>query len=475
MKNFNYPGQAVNPSLNRARASQPAATKTVPFDYVFQFALQGQRGNKVQDVVEISMEGVFVALSVGYSLVPDEKKTPQTFTPVVSKPGTLPAPALLPFFNLQDQNLTGVFVVGTPGADIDLLLLKSPPAQVFINAPNAGTATALSPFPQILGSAKISQSGIATIITPVVGSGSILCLRDKSNDTLSQPVEVGNPATATLGPDFRILNQPDAVKTSPAVGDSSLFVYGFPGTSVRVALLEKTTGLSFSVKNRAPNSQFDSFLIDSGNIPGAIVNPPPGVAAAAQVPLSVDDPVSGARVDKTLSSGDLLLVTATTPVVGVTTIPFSAFVVPPRRTVADITLGELEAGLEKNGSDLTRGFRLNANGGGLRAVDLPLDRLSDSTSSGLFATISAAAEEVSFLYSIDIGGTGREYQNKAIHNIAGLGVANGDRPFRPFAKPILFEPRSFIRIQVEELSRIPGTLYVVLQGYKMLGTSQAPM
>jgi hypothetical protein len=82
---------------------------------------------------------------------------------------------------------------------------------------------------------------------------------------------------------------------------------------------------------------------------------------------------------------------------------------------------------------------------------------------------------VSFLYSFDVGSTGREYQSKPIHNIAGLGSANGDRPFRPFAKPMVFEPRSSIRLQIEELSvGTAGTLFVVLQGYKILGTGRIP-
>ncbi len=80
---------------------------------------------------------------------------------------------------------------------------------------------------------------------------------------------------------------------------------------------------------------------------------------------------------------------------------------------------------------------------------------------------------VQFLYSIVDSGTGRELQNKAIHNIAGLGAADGDRPFRPFARPVPFVPRSTIRVEVEELSEGPlfadGTLYLVLHGYKRLG------
>ena len=80
---------------------------------------------------------------------------------------------------------------------------------------------------------------------------------------------------------------------------------------------------------------------------------------------------------------------------------------------------------------------------------------------------------VHFLYTIVDSGSGRELQNKSLHNIAGLGAADGDRPFRPFARPVPFTPRSTIRIEIEEVSFGPffkdGTLYIVLHGYKRLG------
>ena len=89
---------------------------------------------------------------------------------------------------------------------------------------------------------------------------------------------------------------------------------------------------------------------------------------------------------------------------------------------------------------------------------------------------------ISFKYSLIDSGSGRELQNQPIHNIAGLGEPNGNRPFRPMAKPMLFMPRSTIRIEVEEISegplygyddsvgrRIGAELFMVLHGYKMLG------
>jgi hypothetical protein len=90
---------------------------------------------------------------------------------------------------------------------------------------------------------------------------------------------------------------------------------------------------------------------------------------------------------------------------------------------------------------------------------------------------------IDFKYSIVDSGSGRELQNQPIHNIAGLGEATGERPFRPLAKPMLFMPRSTIRIEVEEISegpmygyddtatnqRIGAELFIVLHGYKILG------
>src|SRR5262245_24157803 len=239
MSQFGYANTIAAPQPSAPRRSEPASVKTIPFDYVFQFTLMGQRGNKVQDVVEISTEGLFIALSVGYSLILDERKTPRTFGPV------------------------------------------------------------------------IEDSGIE--------------------------------------------------------------------------------------------------------------------------------------------------LTATTT-----------------RPLAQITLGEVGTALRKLGADLTLGFRLNPDAANFFTSDLPFDQLSPEARDRVFETGRVAAEEVSFLYSLDVGNTGREYQNKPIHNIAGLGIANGDRPFRPFAKPIMFEPRSFVRFQVEELSGPPGTLFIVLQGYKMLGTGRIP-
>ena len=80
---------------------------------------------------------------------------------------------------------------------------------------------------------------------------------------------------------------------------------------------------------------------------------------------------------------------------------------------------------------------------------------------------------IDFKYSIVDSGTGRELQNRPIHNVAGLGGPNGERPFRALAKPMVFMPRSTVRFEVEEITDDGTTtaaeLFIVLHGYKMLG------
>jgi hypothetical protein len=77
-------------------------------------------------------------------------------------------------------------------------------------------------------------------------------------------------------------------------------------------------------------------------------------------------------------------------------------------------------------------------------------------------------ERVSFRYSITETGRGVDLQNQPIHNIAGLGVADGTRPFKKLLRPLLCLPRSSLRVRVEErVGR--GTLFIVFQGYKLLG------
>jgi hypothetical protein len=91
-----------------------------------------------------------------------------------------------------------------------------------------------------------------------------------------------------------------------------------------------------------------------------------------------------------------------------------------------------------------------------------------------FRAVAAPPERIAFKYALFDDGSGREFQSEPILNLAGLGASDGGRPFRYFARPIEFAPRSAIRMQITELSEFQGELHVSLQGYKTLGGFGTP-
>jgi hypothetical protein len=435
MSQFGYPNPRAIPQRGAVRTNAPPAVKTIPFDYVFQFSLLGQRGNKVQDVVEISTEGVFVALSVGYSLVLDERRTPQTFGPVINQNTLLRGPSLVPFFS--GDSLNKLFITGAPGAEIAVLLLDAPIL--------TGITILADERPPVLTSGTLRPDGTLLLaLDPGIRPGSKLLVWDRTNNLFGQLFEIGPSGpptfmTPVIGPD-------PTTKQLPAAGDSQAHIYGTAGSSVDLTVLK---GDKSAPIRRNTIALDDSF------------------------PFSQDASASGAKVSlgSPLSPGDLLIVgISPNNLLGVA---FSVFDIP-RVRLSNLSLGALAAGLERSGTDLTRGFKLTPEANSLLAANLAIDQVAAGTLGRIFETGAVAAEDVSFLYSLDVTGTGREYQSKPIHNIAGLGIANGDRPFRPFAKPVMFEPKSSVRFQVEELSGPAGTLFIVLQGYKMLGTGRIP-
>lgn len=140
-------------------------------------------------------------------------------------------------------------------------------------------------------------------------------------------------------------------------------------------------------------------------------------------------------------------------------------------TLSDAQKDVLEQKLLRTGFQLnpTLADRVLSQGG--RSFDV--DNLTQEERSRLFQAATCPDGDVHFLYSISDNATGRDFQSEPIHNIAGLGIANGDRPFRFFPQPIVFAPRSVIRVQITEISGT-GRLYFVLQGYKVLGTGRQP-
>ena len=86
-----YGGLGQNGAATEQEARPAAALasiKEIPYDYVANFLLSGVFGHRVQDVITVSAEGSFVAVSIGYSFLP--RNFP---APAVAGPGCTPAQA----------------------------------------------------------------------------------------------------------------------------------------------------------------------------------------------------------------------------------------------------------------------------------------------------------------------------------------------------------------------------------------------
>lgn len=168
----------------------------------------------------------------------------------------------------------------------------------------------------------------------------------------------------------------------------------------------------------------------------------------------------------------------------------SAIATPlPLPSLRDISINNLLSGLQRalaQTPDLltgetgpeavfSGGIRLNPQFAELALLNDGRNQINDiETLRRLFQAVSAPSGEVQFLYALFDDGSGREFQSEPLLNTAGLGISNGDRPFRYFARPITFAPRSTIRMEVTEKSDFQGELHVSLHGYKVLGTPGTP-
>jgi putative Ig domain-containing protein len=168
----------------------------------------------------------------------------------------------------------------------------------------------------------------------------------------------------------------------------------------------------------------------------------------------------------------------------------SATVPPPSpQSLRDISINNLFNGLQRalaQTPDPIRGetgpeaafkggIKLNPQFAELALLDNGENVLSDvGTLQRLFQVVSAPSDEIQFLYALFDDGSGREFQSEPLLNTAGLGSSDGDRPFRYFARPITFAPRSVIRMEVTEKSDFQGELHVSLHGYKVLGSPGTP-
>jgi hypothetical protein len=456
----------------RAPAPGASAGAVIPYDYAAAFELTGRPGNLVQDVINISTEGVFVAVAIGYGfeedrgrdlIVSDLGPTPGAVPTVVDPSnitlGQIPVGALIEGFRVnpdprfepmvfRTDQTTGGGPRGTLRGEKEFSN-HAFPAEVVSN----------NLFQQVKSPEEIS------FLFSIVDSGSGRELQDEPTHNL-----------ASLGKSngerpFRLLAQPvtflprstirlQIVERSEGVrGTLFIVLYGYkllgaagcPEPLVRSLRGSPTCPIETIGNPSARVIPFD--YVATLRLTGR-----PGNLVEDEVSINVE----GGFIATALGYG-LAVEERDVSIPGDAAVREAPGI--PRDTInlSNVPLRLLPPSALSDGIRIRPNFlRIAFENNGRLATALPVNLANK-----LFERLNRP-EDVSFRYEIFDSGTGREIQNRAINNIAGLGIANGDRPFKKFARPMIFLPRSTIRVKAEErFGR--GTLFLVFQGYKLLG------
>ena len=426
----------------------------IPYEHCAVFRITGRPGNIVQDVITVSPEGVFVATAMSYGF--DEERG---------------RPLPLAITNTTDPLPPGEVTLGEiPATALIDGVRVGPAASPVVFAPGAGSLTT-----QDLPQSWLTDNLLERVKDFEDISFFFSMLDSASGRELSdEPAHnLASLGTSTGERPFRALPRPLAFA---------------PRSTLRVQVIENSDRVTGTLHvvflgykllglTACPESLLRSLTVP---VPGA--QPADVTAGSDVIPFDyvMTFPLTG-RAGNRVASEIAINVEG-----GFIADTIGYGLVPPARGVPLVEAARRLGGLVSAGGTVNLGalplsvfpagvlaegvrvrpalVQLAFQGGGSLAT-IPADFLDD-----VFERLNRP-EDVRFLYSFNDAGLGRDLQNRPIHNIAGLGIANGDRPFKRLSPPLTFFPRSTLRAEIEErFGR--GTLFMTFQGYKVLGSSR---
>jgi hypothetical protein len=457
---MNRIGQARVPegSFGREQLRDLPAVRVIPYDYVADFNLTGGVGNLLQDVINIRAEGVFVAVSIGYGLNEErgEKLTLITGNGR-SSPDTLgkialdhiPADVLIEGFRINPEFEAVAIRNGQLNDSLPIQVAKD----IFQRLKQTENFSFLLSIVDTASGRELQNEPVHSVATLGRADGR------RPFKTLPQPMVFMPRSTIRLQVEER---------TAGVKGQLTITLHGYKVLGVagqledevrklgefdplkKIPVYDHETGdyrtLGEALQRDIPTGKLVPFdyvsTLDLLGKPDNVVDD--------EVPINVD----GGYV--TTALGYSLDVADTSVQIGLA---------DEKETEPDLKLIKL-TDIEPV-QTLLDGLRIHP----LRVrfaftSDGRLSRVPKDMLGRLFQSLNLP-EAVRFVYSIADAGTGRDLQNRPVFNVAGLGIANGDRPFRILHKPMMFLPRSTIRVQVREVFG-RGRLFLVFQGYKIL-------
>ncbi len=442
--------------LGRKTPRDLPAVRVIPYDYVAEFRLTGRVGNLVQSVINISVEGVFVASSIGYGM--DDQRT-EAFQVAARDDGSTP--------KLDEMTLGDI----PPDLLIEGFRINPQFRSVAIRNdaldPNLPFQVAQGVFERI----KVNPDFGFLLSIVDTASG-----RELQNEPVHSVASMGGPNGKRP---FKMLPQPMVFMPRSTVRlqveersqgvEGRLYVtlqgYKVLGVSGELEKSVRRIG-DFDALREIPVYDYESgnyarlgeTLID--DIPSTKIVPfdyvstlnlkgEPGLKVEDEVPVNIDGGYLSTAISYSLDVCD-------------TTVKIENLPDGQPVDLASISLRDI-----RPVQALLDGIRIHPIR--LRfafTCDGRLSSIPHDMAQRMFQRVNRL-EEVRFRYSFTDSATGRELQNQPVYNVAGLGVADGDRPFRILHKPMVFLPRSTIRVQVEEIFG-RGRLFIVFQGYKIL-------
>ena len=374
---------------------------------------RGEVGNLVQDVINISVEGAFVAVSISYGLVEERA----TSLPLVNPPATLGAVTLA---NVPPDVLIDGFRINP---------------QVRAVAVRDGRLNEQCPVtPETFQRLK-SEDNFSFLLS-IVDTGT-------GRELQNRPVH----SLATLGRadghrPFKMLPQPMVFlprstlrlqveeRTAGVVGRLFITLQGYKVLGAAGAMEEETRRLAaFDPRQQIPvydhetgnyrrlGEKREPDVLTTHVVPFDYVSTldligQPGNIVEDEVPINVDGGYIATAVTYSLDVGD-------------TTIAIDRRDEPIDLRIIKLTeirpVQALFDGVRIH--PLRTRFAFTAGG--------QLNTVSQDLLGRIFQSLNRP-EEVRFLYTINDTGTGRELQNQRVSNVASLGIANGERPFKVF-------------------------------------------
>ena len=449
--------------LGREQLRDVPDVRVIPYDYVADFDLTGEVCNLIQDVINISAEGVFVAVSIGYGFDEDRAED----LALISPSGETPPPQTLGDITLSHIS-PDILVEGFRiNPEFEAIAVRN-------GALNAAVRLADVP-PSLLQRVKKTENFgfLISIVDTATG-------RELQNEPVHSVATLGR---ADGQRPFKMLPQPMVFmprstiriqveeRTAGVRGRLFVALQGYKVLGVagrleeevrrlgefdpikKIPVYDYETGnyrtLGEAIQRDIPNKNVVPFdyvsTLDLTGTRGNIVED--------EIPVNVDGGYATIALGYSLDISDVSVnVEAANDPVPLVDLKLTDLR-PVRALFDGIRIHPLRV-------------RFAFNGGALASVPREMiDRV--------FQRLNLP-EDVRFLFSITDSGTGRDLQNQRVHNVAGLGIATGDRPFRVLHKPMMFLPRSTIRVRVEEIFG-RGRLFIVFQGYKVLSAQGQPV